>query len=222
MALELPPNDLVPSFKAQPLPDGIRLEGLTAIVTGSNVGLGFEAAKELASHGLSKLIPAVRDLAKGDATKTEIAQVAPECNIQRLEFTRSPTGYKAHIQISYLGTALLSLLVVEPLKRTAGRMTITASSVAFGGNRGILAWLDDPTSFLLDVLWTKALAARLDPAHIIVNTLNPGDCRSSFHRVSPRVEMFSKYLAWSSAEGGYHLTDAVVRHPDSHGAYLSE
>ncbi|OTA94909.1 hypothetical protein M434DRAFT_29450 [Hypoxylon sp. CO27-5] len=182
------------SFKAQPLPDGIRLEGQTAIVTGSNMGLGFEAAKELASHGLSKLIPAVRDLAKGEAAKTEIAQVTPECNIQvwsldqeswRLEFTRSPTGHEAHIQINYLGTALLSLLVVEPLKQRAGRMTITASS-------------------LLDVIWTKALVARLDPAHIIVNALNLGDCRSSFHRVGPGVEMFSKYLAWSSAEGGYH------------------
>ncbi|KAI1141340.1 NAD(P)-binding protein [Hypoxylon sp. FL0543] len=273
------------TFKAHPLPDEVRLEGLTAIVTGSNVGLGFEAAKELASHGLARLVLAVRDEAKGEAAKAEIAQVAPECDIQvwpldqeswtsmvafaerarteldrldivllnaglkRLNFTRSPTGHEAHVQINYLGTALLSLLLVEPLRRTArqtgkpGRMTITASSVAFGvptrdiempqGGKGILAWLDDPTSFvpgenryclskLLDVLWTRALAARLDPADVIVNTLNPGYCRSSFHRVDPRAERLSKYIAWSSAEGGYHLTDAAVRHPDSHGAYLSE
>ncbi|KAI0101975.1 NAD(P)-binding protein [Hypoxylon sp. NC0597] len=273
------------TFKAQPLPDEIRLEGLTAIVAGSNVGLGFEAAKELASHGLSKLILAVRDPAKGETAKAEIARAASECDIQvwsldqeswastvalaerarteldrldivllnaglkRLKFTRSPTGHEAHVQINYLGTALLSLLLAEPLRQTArqngkpGRMTITASSVAFGvstndietpqGNKGILGWLDDSTSFvpgerrycrskLLNVLWTRALAARLDLADIIVNTLNPGYCRSSFHRVDPRAETFSKYLAWSSAEGGYHLTDAAVRHPDSHGAYLSE
>ncbi|KAI1416684.1 NAD(P)-binding protein [Hypoxylon sp. FL1857] len=274
------------TFKAQPLPDEVRLEGLTAIVTGSNVGLGFEAAKELASHGLSRLILAVRDLAKGEAARAEIARVAaPECDIQvwpldqeswesmvvfaerahteldrldivllnaglkRLEFTLSPTGHEAHVQTNYLGTALLSLLLVKPLRRTArqtgkpGRMTITASSVAFGvstrdlktpqGGKGILSWLDDPASFtpgesryclskLLDVLWTRALAARVDPADVIVNTLNPGYCRSSFHRVDPKAETISKYLAWSSSEGGYHLTDAAVRHPDSHGAYLSE
>ncbi|KAI1760231.1 NAD(P)-binding protein [Hypoxylon sp. FL1150] len=262
------------TFKPRPLPDDIRLEGQTAIVTGSNVGLGFEAAKELASHGLSRLILAVRDPAKGEAAKAEIARAAPGCDIQvwsldqeswdnmvafservrkeldrvdivllnaglkRLEFSRSPTGHEAHVQINHLGTALLSLLLVEPLRRTArqtrkpGRMTITASSVAFWapssdvhapkGGKGILAWLDDPASFvpgdsryclskLLDVLWTRALAPRLDPAEIIL-----------FHRVDPRAERFGKYLAWSSAEGAYHLTDAAVHHPDSHGAYLSE
>ncbi|KAI1776983.1 NAD(P)-binding protein [Hypoxylon cercidicola] len=273
------------TFKAKPLPDDIRLEGQTAIVTGSNVGLGFEAAKEFASHGLSRLILAVRDPAKGEAAKAEIARAAPGCDIQvwsldqgswasmvafaerarteldridvvllnaglkRLQFSLSPTGHEAHVQINYLGTALLSLLLVEPLRRTArqtgkpSRMTITASSVAFWartrevqepqGGKGILVWLDDPASFvpgeshyclskLLDIFWTRALAARLDPADIIVNTLNPGYCRSSFHRVDSRAEAFSKYLAWSSAEGAYHLTDAAVRHPDSHGAYLSE
>lgn len=273
------------TFKPQPLPDDIRLEGQTAIVTGSNVGLGFEAAKELASHGLSRLILAVRDPAKGEAARAEIAQAAPECDVRvwsldqeswasmvafaarvrteldrvdvallnaglkRLDFGRSPTGHEAHVQVNYLGTALLSLLLVEPLRRTArqtrkpGRMTITASSVAFWarvrevrepkGGKGILAWLDDPASFvpgdshyclskLLDVFWTRALAARLDPADIIVNTLNPGYCRSSFHRVDSQAEAFGQYLAWSSAEGAYHVTDAAVRHPDSHGAYLSE
>ncbi|KAK6957109.1 hypothetical protein Daesc_002394 [Daldinia eschscholtzii] len=75
---------------------------------------------------------------------------------------------------------------------------------------------------MLNVLWTRALAARLDSADIILNTLNPGYCKSAFHRVDTSAEWFSKFLAWSSAEGGYHLTDAVVRHPDSHGEYLSE
>ncbi|KAI0839913.1 NAD(P)-binding protein [Hypoxylon sp. FL0890] len=259
------------TFKAQPLPDEVRLDGLTAV--------------ELASHGLSRLILAVRDPAEGEAAKDEIAREAPECDIQmwsldqeswpsmiafaerartelnrldivllnaglkRLEFTRSPTGHEAHVEINYLGTALLALLLVEPLRQTArqtgkpGRMTITASSVAFGvstrdiempqGGMGILAWLDDPASFvpdisryclskLLDVQWMRAIAPRLDPADVIVNTLNPGYCRSSFHRVDPRAETVSNYLAWSSAEVGYHLTDAVVQHPDSHGAYLSE
>lgn len=273
------------TFKPQPLPDDIRLEGQTAIVTGSNVGLGFEAARELASHGLARLILAVRDPAKGEAAKTKIAREAPECDIQvwsldqeswdsmatfaerarteldrvdivllnaglkRLEYTRSPTGHEAHVQTNHLGTALLSLLLAEPLRRTArqtrkpSRLTITASSVAFWapindvqkpkGGKGILAWLDDPASFvpgvshyclskLLDIFWTRALAPRFDPKEVIVNTLNPGWCESSFHRADPQSERFSKYLAWSSAQGAYHLTDAAVRHPDSHGAYLSE
>ncbi|KAI2602092.1 NAD(P)-binding protein [Hypoxylon sp. NC1633] len=273
------------TFKPQPLNDNIRLEGQTAIVTGSNVGIGFEAAKELATHGLSRLILGVRDPAKGDAAKAEIAKVAPECDIQvwpldqevwasmlafakragteldridiallnaglkRLEFSQSPTGHEAHVQVNHLGTALLSLLLVDPMRRTArqtgkpGRMTITASSVAFWvtmqemqgppGGKGVLAWLDDPASFtpgtsqyciskLLDVLWTRAFADHLDPKDVIVNTINPGYCASSFHRVDPNAEKMAQYLAWSSAAGGYHLTDAATQHPDSHGAYLSE
>ncbi|KAI1099507.1 NAD(P)-binding protein [Jackrogersella minutella] len=273
------------TFKAKPLPDDIRLDKKTAIVTGSNVGLGFEAAKELALHGLSRLILAVRDPIKGEAAKSEIARLAPECDVQvwsldqeswasmvtfanrarteldrldivllnaglkRLEFTRSPTGHEAHVQINHLGTALLSLLLTEPLRQTTrqtgkpGRMTITGSSVAFGvsvrdidapqGGKGIIGWLDDPASFipgesryclskLLDLLWIGALATRLDPSDIILNTLNPGFCQSSFHRVHASAEMFSKYIAFTREEGGYHLTDAAVRHPDSHGEYLSE
>ncbi|OTB00303.1 hypothetical protein M426DRAFT_324440 [Hypoxylon sp. CI-4A] len=273
------------TFKAQPLPDSIDLHGLTAIVTGSNVGLGFEAAKELASHGLSRLILAVRDQAKGEAAKAEIARVAPECDIQvwlldqeswasmvafaerarteldrldivllnaglkRLEYSQSPTGHEAHVQINHFGTALLSMLLVQPLRRTArvtgkpGRMTITASSVAFmapfhdikdpQGGKGIFGWLDNPASFvpgesryclskLLDLFWTRALAARLDPADVVLNTLNPGWCQSAFHREHPSADFLSKYLAFTTAQGGYHLTDAVVQHPNSHGAYLSE
>ncbi|KAI1456969.1 NAD(P)-binding protein [Annulohypoxylon moriforme] len=273
------------TFKAKPLPDDIRLEGQTAIVTGSNVGLGFEAAKELASHELSRLILAVRDPAKGEAAKAEIARVAPKCDIRvwqldqeswasmvafaervrndldrlditllnaglkRLEYTQSPTSHEAHVQINYLGTALLSLLLLEPLRRTAqqtgkpGRITITASSVGFNapvhdilnpqGGTSIIKWLDNPATFvpgesryclskLLDMFWTRALASRLDANDVVVNTLNPGYCQSAFHRVDPRGDTFAKYLAFTTVEGGRHLTDAAVRHPDSHGAYLSE
>ncbi|KAI5865991.1 NAD(P)-binding protein [Durotheca rogersii] len=273
------------TFKPKPLSDDIWLWGQTAIVTGSNAGLGFEAAKELALHGLSRLILGVRDAARGEAARAEIARLAPECKIEvwsldqeswesivafgervdrqldrvdiallnaglkRLEFSQSPTGHEAHVQVNHLGTALLSLLLVGRLRRTAretrkpGRMSITASSVAFwarlsdvqepqGGN-GILAWLDNPASFvpgenhycvskLLNVLWTRALAIHLYPRDIVLNTFNPGYCRSQFHREDPRGESMAKYLAFDTAQGGYHLTDAVIRHPNSHGAYLSE
>ena len=47
-------------------------EGRTIIVTGSNVGLGFEAAKHFARLGASKLILAVRSLDKGEKAKRDI------------------------------------------------------------------------------------------------------------------------------------------------------
>ncbi|RYP06576.1 hypothetical protein DL764_003075 [Monosporascus ibericus] len=47
----------------------VDLAGHTAVITGSNSGLGFECAKQLLDLGLSKLILAVRSEAKGEAAK---------------------------------------------------------------------------------------------------------------------------------------------------------
>ena len=48
------------------------LTGLTALVTGSNTGLGYHASQQLLSLGLSRLILAVRDTTKGEAAKRSL------------------------------------------------------------------------------------------------------------------------------------------------------
>ncbi|KAL7918079.1 hypothetical protein ACQKWADRAFT_324096 [Trichoderma austrokoningii] len=50
-------------------PKDVNLRGKTAIITGSNIGLGFECAGQLLDLGLSKLIIAVRSEAKGEEAK---------------------------------------------------------------------------------------------------------------------------------------------------------
>ena len=47
-------------------------EGKTIIVTGSNVGLGYEAAKHFARLGAAKLILAVRSVEKGEKARKQI------------------------------------------------------------------------------------------------------------------------------------------------------
>lgn len=49
-----------------------KCRGGTYIVTGANVGLGYEAAKHLVGAGAKKVIMGVRDLKTGEAAKTEI------------------------------------------------------------------------------------------------------------------------------------------------------
>lgn len=49
------------------------LQGKTAIVTGSNTGLGLEAARQLLDLGLSRLILAVRTVSKGEAARKELS-----------------------------------------------------------------------------------------------------------------------------------------------------
>lgn len=51
-----------------------RFNGKTIIVTGSNVGLGLEAARHFCRLGAARVILAVRDLKKGEAAKKSIDQ----------------------------------------------------------------------------------------------------------------------------------------------------
>lgn len=52
-----------------PLPPGINLKGKTAIIPGSNGGIGYEAARQLQGLNISNVILAVRSMPKGEATK---------------------------------------------------------------------------------------------------------------------------------------------------------
>ncbi|RDA93280.1 hypothetical protein CP533_2067 [Ophiocordyceps camponoti-saundersi (nom. inval.)] len=54
--------------------DDIDLEGKTAIVTGSNTGLGLEVARQLLDLGLRNLIMAVRDVSKGESARQYLYQ----------------------------------------------------------------------------------------------------------------------------------------------------
>ncbi|KAH7206044.1 hypothetical protein DER44DRAFT_320369 [Fusarium oxysporum] len=58
-----------------------QVEGSTAIITGSNTGLGFEASKQLLSLGLSHLIMGVRSIEKGNAAAEKLRKIAPSARI---------------------------------------------------------------------------------------------------------------------------------------------
>lgn len=65
----------------KPIPQGTTLADQTAIVTGSNTGLGFEAARQLLQLGLSHLIVAVRSQTKGDAAAKSLRDQYPSATI---------------------------------------------------------------------------------------------------------------------------------------------
>ncbi|KAJ8130820.1 hypothetical protein O1611_g2802 [Lasiodiplodia mahajangana] len=64
-------------FKTPSLPQNVNLAGKTAIVTGSNTGIGLECARQLLDLGASKLIIAVRDESKGDKAKQDLLSSHP-------------------------------------------------------------------------------------------------------------------------------------------------
>lgn len=65
-----------------PLPPGIELIGKTAIVTGSNVGLGLECARHLLRLQTSRLIMAVRSLQKGKIAARGLLTDFPDAKIE--------------------------------------------------------------------------------------------------------------------------------------------
>ena len=157
------------------------------------------------------------------------------------------TGHETTIQVNYLSTALLSLLLLPPLKATAAkfgkpsRVTITSSEVhmwtPFKERTApkILDELDDKATWgnpdrynvskLLNVLWTRELASKVSPKEIIVNTVNPGLVKSSLHRENSNgaEKKFTEFFGRTTEEGARTLVDAaVIQGPPTHGGYMSE
>lgn len=64
------------------IPSTVDLTGQTALVTGSNVGLGFECARQLLALNLSHLIVAVRSQARGDAAAKKLQDEFPRARVE--------------------------------------------------------------------------------------------------------------------------------------------
>ncbi|KFA60247.1 hypothetical protein S40285_08072 [Stachybotrys chlorohalonatus IBT 40285] len=68
--------------KCRPPPEGTSLAGKTAVITGSNVGIGLAACRVMLQLGLSRLIMAVRTVEKGKAAAEPLRKGFPQALIQ--------------------------------------------------------------------------------------------------------------------------------------------
>ena len=157
------------------------------------------------------------------------------------------TGHETSVQTNHLGTALLSLLLLPSLRNTAAetskpsRLVITSSEVHMWTSfkersaPNIIASLDDQSNWgnpdrynvskLLNVLWTRELASKVNASDIIVNTVNPGLVKSTLHRENTNAmeAKFTEFFGWTTEEAARTLVNAaIIQGPQSHGGYLSE
>ena len=182
------------------------------------------------------------------ATLDRLDIVILNAGVKVLKYAQTSTGHETNVQVNHLGTSLLSLLLVPHLQASAkktnkpSRLTIVGSEghfwCAFKEHSApkILSEMDKPESFgagmeryystkLLNLLWMRELASRVEGKDVIINCVNPGFCASTLHRhdASAGLKIFLRIFAWSSAQGAHCLVDAAVNGDASlHGAYISE
>jgi len=96
----------------------------------------------------------------------------------------SAEGYELTVAVNHLAPFLLTNLLLDRLKASAPARVVTVASQAHRGARLDLATMTHPAGWtslsaygrskLANILFTRALAARLDPAMVTVCCLHPG------------------------------------------------
>lgn len=272
--------------KYVPLPSDLRVTGQTAIVTGSNTGLGLEASRQLLGLGLSHLVMGVRSQAKGDAAAAQLREEFPNSEISvwildmesydsvrsfaercaslsRIDVailnagaimpaykTAKATGHELTLQINYLSTALLALLLIPILKSKRDPratkppvLTLVGSDSAYSGSLNmegpVIVQMDDEKGFaqfpaysrskLLLTMFIGKLAELVDPADVLINTSNPGmTSGTSLGHDSNAIlkwlyNCIQYFLARSVEVGAsLYLDAALTRGAESHGKFISD
>lgn len=238
-------------FLTPPPPQNVNLEGKTAIVSGSNTGIGLETARQLLDLGLSKLIIAVRDESKGQTASANLSSgrklkdgaievwkldmlsyesvtafaersktlesldiAILNAGVMKQTYDTAPsTGHEESIQVNYLSTALLTILLLPLLKSKAeannrtdpGHLVWLQSELASWAkfkakdSTPLLPALDKPedfnmpdsycTSKLLGQLFVTELAKRVPSSVAIITMPTPGWCRDTALGTVPGIHV---------------------------------
>ncbi|KAB8293740.1 hypothetical protein EYC80_009225 [Monilinia laxa] len=172
--------------------------------------------------------------------------------IQKMKLEINPTtGHDEIIQVNYLATALLTILLLPVIRSKntplqPGRLVITGSDASamakFKEQNSVplLPSFNEPkyfdpqdryfTSKLLGQFFLTELAKRVPASVAIVNTASPGLCHGSQlnREANGTVPGFifgviKRVLGRSPDVGARNITDAAVKHGmDSHGEYLED
>ncbi|ROW16230.1 hypothetical protein VPNG_01974 [Cytospora leucostoma] len=226
----------------------VHLGGRTAIVTWANGGIGLECSRQLLDLGLTKLILAVRDEAKGEAARQTLTARGA------LEPSQTVEAWKldhAFLRTNYLSTALLVLLLLRVFERarstarqpetSPGRIVVESSDTAAWAKFGeknqapLLQAFDDEakwdtfdryaTTKLLGQLFGTELSELVPPSLAIVNCAHPGLCYGSglARELGLAVAVFIRIVGRSAALGARTLVHAAINSDgSSHGQYVED
>lgn len=262
------------------------LSNQTAIVTGSNVGLGYEAAVQLLGLNLSHLIIAVRSRNKGEAAASTMRKQHPKANIEvwlldmcsyesvqafakrvetsltridivilnaglgRLEYHKvEKTGHEEILQVNYLSTVLLVILLL-PILKTKGppgkpaQLTIASAALtlvcefAQKDKTPLFPALDDPKNFdrrdsyqvskVLAQMFLWNLVDYVSADDVVINLADPAFVRGTdFARDIPGGVIKVLFLLFGLIAGrtpkvgaSCYIDAVVTKGKESHGCFL--
>ncbi|KAI1823322.1 hypothetical protein F4861DRAFT_510693 [Xylaria intraflava] len=157
-------------FRARPQwpSEDTNLSGQTAIVTGSNVGMGYEAAMQLLGLKLSHLIVAVRSLDKGEAAASTMRKRYPKANIE--VWALDLCSYES-VQV-FAKRVETSLSRIDIVILNAGRARFNHNKVESTGHEEVLQ-VNYLANILLVILLLPSLKAKSPqgkPAHLTISS----------------------------------------------------
>lgn len=173
-------------FKSLPYPTG-SYAGKTIVITGSNVGLGKEAARHYARLGAGKLVLAVRSTDKGDAAKRDI-EATTGCAESVIEVWPLDMASYASVK-AFAARVSAELDRVDVFIANAGVAKVTYATAEL-----------DEESITVNVVSTFLLAALVVPK--LKESAAQFGTRPTLVIVSSEVHGFTKFPQRTAPDGG--------------------
>ena len=175
------------------------LAGKAAIVTGANQGLGFEAARQLLTLGLSHLVLAVRSLDKGEAAAAKLAEANSSAKI---DVWALDMGSYDSIQ-AFVRKCNTELSRIDFTVLNAGVAPVNFKIVGSTGHETAVQVNHLSTTLLMILLLPvlRAKSTRQDPARMtVVNSVTAHLCKFPNHAQRPLLNSFDDPKSWDAQE----------------------
>ncbi|KAL1409138.1 hypothetical protein Q8F55_005965 [Vanrija albida] len=154
---------LFPEPTTQPI-----LAGKTALVTGSNTGIGLEAARILAAQSPATLILAVRSVPSGEAARAQLLEAAPGLDIR--VWTLDMASFDSVKAFAARAEAELPKLDVAVLNAGVAPGSGKRPLAATGDGHELTHQVNVLSTLLLALLLVPALLRAADPSLVIVSS----------------------------------------------------
>ncbi|EIM87346.1 NAD-P-binding protein [Stereum hirsutum FP-91666 SS1] len=182
--------------------------GQTIIVTGSNVGLGFHAAQQIAQRGASKVILAVRSVSKGETAAQAIRHSFPPSSRESTIVEVWPLDLSLYQSVKdFAARAINELDRLDVLLANAGVAKLNFELVSEPEDGGE----PDEVSIKTNVLSTTLLALLLIPK--LKETAVEYGITPRLTFTSSEMAFVAKFGEWKAARGKVFGKDGGLADP---------